>query len=95
MFIYDVEENSEEVLEEKGERNCLSFGRKFTCCPVLQARIGAVKAGSRRPMSMKVVLQTADHAKQIIHKGKKLNDVVACRNIFVCPDQSVEERAWC
>ena len=42
---------------------------------------------------MKVVLRTVDHAKQIIRKGKKLKDVVACRNIFVCPDRSVEERA--
>ena len=84
-----MEKKSGEVLEKKAKEN---FSQLEENPPVVQCcRIGAVKAGSRRPM--KVVLRTVDHAKQIIRKGKKLKDVVACRNIFVCPDRSVEERA--
>ena len=47
--------------------------------------------GFLRPM--KVVLWTANHAKHFIRKGKKLKDVVACRNILVCPNRSVVEHA--
>ena len=88
LIIYGAEEVSNEDVEGKvGE--ILSHLREKP--HVVQcSRIGTAKAGCRRPI--KVVLRGSDHVKQILRKAEDLKDIDACRNVFVCPDRSVDER---
>lgn len=68
------------VLEHLGQKP-----RIVDCC-----RLGKEQEGAVRPV--KVTLSNSSVATELLRKSKVLKDVEECRQIFICPDRTVEQR---
>lgn len=53
-------------------------------------RLGKVEDGNTRPV--KVKLENSVVVREVLRKSKLLKNAEGCRNIFICPDRTVEQR---
>ena len=88
VIMYGVPENGDqplethvgEILEKTGQKPRIS-----ECCRLGQRRDGAV-----RPV--KVILSSSSVAMEVQRSAKLLREAEGCRQIFICPDRTVEQR---
>ena len=90
VFLYGLEESAE---EEKTEEAVLSVLQHTNEKPrvVSCRRLGEKKEGKRRPV--KVVLHNREMVRCILARSGVLREVEGMRDVYLCPDRTVEERS--
>jgi len=88
IVIYGISESDGEKLENKVSEVLGEINEKPSlrdCC-----RVGLKRADTSRPT--KLSLNSSDTAAQVLRKAKLLRTKEGYKNIYICPDRSVEER---
>ena len=88
VVIFGIPEDITQTLETRVGGVLENLGKKpriVDCC-----RLGKEQEGAVRPV--KVTLTNSSIASELLRKSKVLKDVEACRQIFICPDRTVEHR---
>ena len=90
LIVYGLEEAPEEENTDEVVLNVLQHTNekpKVVSC----RRLGEKKEGKRRPV--KVVLHNRDMVRCILARSGVLREVEGMRDVYVCPDRTVEERS--
>ena len=88
VIIFGVSEDTKQPLETRVGEVLQQIGQKpriIDCC-----RLGQEKEGAVRPV--KITLSSSDVVTELLRNSKLLKDAEGCRQIFICPDRTVEQR---
>jgi hypothetical protein len=88
LIVFGVEEEQEEAVEQRVIDILAHLDEK----PRIRecSRVGTPKQGATRPV--RFTLSSSDLAHQILRKAAQLRSVDGCKNIYISPDRTFEQR---